>query len=716
MKLSVVICTLGRAEFLRRTLSVLNNQTYKNFEVIVVNGPSTDNTEEVMKEFAGSIKMESCPVANLSVSRNIGIKAASGDIVMFIDDDAIPEKRCFEYIVREYKDESVGAVGGIVYDGAGATTQFKYGTITAWGEADAHSATPQHYNNKNALVYNCLMGTNCSFRRSYLLEIGGFDEYYEYYHDESDVVVRMINYGKKAVHSEYAIVYHSFANGINRKSPYHSNWQVIVKNTVYFGIKNSEELGDLEYRKKKSLEVADKWLARFKDWKKNKYITKEDYNTFVSEANTGIKRALADSNGDRKLNFNLENTNDFKIFDASLSPKIKSICLICKDYVGNFGGIQKYTQDLAQNLVKTGANVHIITKEVNDTEISFLKDGINVHTAKSKNLDAIQSIKGLNGCKGNLEYSYGVVDKIKFVDDLYSLDIIETPLWDYEGLLAKELLNIPVVVRMETPLLLAAEIFGWELTEDLKMHAKFEKLLLEKADGLIYISDSIKEEIENRYELSINEENSKKVHLGVEVQAVEKREKTNDIVNILFLGRLERRKGIHTIFEAIPTILSKYDKVNFVLAGRNDIVDGKLGTTYQEYFTKKYKKEKWFNRVIFKGEVSEKEKDELYKNADIYLSPSLYESFGLVFLEAMNYKLPVIGCNEGGMKELITNDLNGYLIEKENSEELASVLEKLIKNPNLITEMGSNGFKILNDKFTSEIMTKNTLDFYQRFF
>src|SRR6185436_13845131 len=81
---SVVICTLNRADSLRETLRCLRHQRYASFEVIVVNGPSTDHTDTVLAEFAGVIRAEMCPVPNLSVSRNIGIRAAAGDIVAFI--------------------------------------------------------------------------------------------------------------------------------------------------------------------------------------------------------------------------------------------------------------------------------------------------------------------------------------------------------------------------------------------------------------------------------------------------------------------------------------------------------------------------------------------------------------------------------------------------------------------------------------------------------
>ena len=91
MRVSVVINTYNRSAALRQTLLSMAEQRYRDFEVIVVNGPSTDDTETVLQPFAGAIKIAKCPEAQLARSRNIGIVESSGDIVAFIDDDAMPE-------------------------------------------------------------------------------------------------------------------------------------------------------------------------------------------------------------------------------------------------------------------------------------------------------------------------------------------------------------------------------------------------------------------------------------------------------------------------------------------------------------------------------------------------------------------------------------------------------------------------------------------------
>ena len=126
---SVIINTLNRGDMLSKVLTSLQWLKYEgDFEVIVVNGPSTDNTASVLEEWNGRIRVGQCEVANLSVSRNIGINMARGEYVVFIDDDAYPEPEWLEQMIAPFDSPYVGAVGGIVFDHTGFHYQYEYQT------------------------------------------------------------------------------------------------------------------------------------------------------------------------------------------------------------------------------------------------------------------------------------------------------------------------------------------------------------------------------------------------------------------------------------------------------------------------------------------------------------------------------------------------------------------------------------------------------------
>ncbi len=91
---SVVIVTYNRANLLSAELASLRRQRHPQFEIIVVNGPSSDHTEEVLAEYRDLIKIERCPEANTAMARNIGVAASAGEIIAFLDDDATAEPNC----------------------------------------------------------------------------------------------------------------------------------------------------------------------------------------------------------------------------------------------------------------------------------------------------------------------------------------------------------------------------------------------------------------------------------------------------------------------------------------------------------------------------------------------------------------------------------------------------------------------------------------------
>src|SRR5436190_17811459 len=109
---SIFVSTLDRATHLARLLASLRHLDYERFEVIVVNGPSEDGTEALLAQWDGQIKAERCPSANLAVSRNIGVAAAAGDIVAFIDDDAVPHPQWLRHLAAAFGDRRLAGVGG----------------------------------------------------------------------------------------------------------------------------------------------------------------------------------------------------------------------------------------------------------------------------------------------------------------------------------------------------------------------------------------------------------------------------------------------------------------------------------------------------------------------------------------------------------------------------------------------------------------------------
>lgn len=716
-KVSIVICTYNRADFLKRTLKSLQYQTYKDFEVIVVNGPSTDETTNVLNRYKGIIKTAVNPETNLSKSRNMGIQMSAGEIIAFIDDDAIPDEHWLDDIISMYKNDKIGGVGGRVYWPGGDHIQFETGYVDIWGDAEVR-VRDANYNDPSGKRFNIMLGTNCTFLKKALLKVGGFDEYYDYFHDESDLCLRIVQAGYQIVHHKRAIIYHEFAKSHIRKDTfdtYHLNWYPIIKNKVYFAIKNSMEHASNADREAKVRWIKIFHLEQYKDWYSNGYITAEDFIDFVDKCELAYDKGYKDGHQlNRQLNNTLETNPDYLQYKA-MDTGILSVCLLCKDDIFEaVGGTAKYTYELADGMSKMGHDIHVIMQ--GDEEADWMQAGISIHKIKNEFLVDLPELNNYPITMHNVQYSVCLYEKLVQLIDKYHIDIVESVLWDFEGAVPANLLKnrIPVLIRLQSPMLKVAETQQWELTKDLKLAADFESSVMRDSDRVIAISDHIVETIRELYPNALKDQTVDKVYLGVDENVCKStRKKRDNTIRLLFVGRLERRKGIHTIFEILPELMSEHSYLEIHFLGNDNISDQILGMSFKEHFYKRYEKEDWAKRVTFLGQVSNDMKDQEYADCDIFLAPSLYESFGIILIEAMSAAKPVIGCKIGGMQEIIEDEVTGYTIEPENAKQLYEKLVALVENEALRHKMGKNGWNRFQKMFSKKAMVENTLKIYR---
>ena len=204
--------------------------------------PPTTPTQVLARVVADSVRIERCPVPNLSVSRNIGIRAAAGDIVAFIDDDALPEFDWLDQALPAFDDPEVAGVGGIVFDhtGHGAAVPLQRSEPL---RRDRRLRQDRPYDEQcvpGSFQFPYLQGTNALFRRDALLRVGGFDETYDYYLDETDLCCRLIDAGYVLRQLPNAPVHHKFLpSGIRDHQRVVTNWFPIMKNQVYFSYRHA---------------------------------------------------------------------------------------------------------------------------------------------------------------------------------------------------------------------------------------------------------------------------------------------------------------------------------------------------------------------------------------------------------------------------------------------------------------------------------------------
>lgn len=725
---SVVINTDNRLDYLKRTIDGLRYSKYGNFEVCVVSGPTPDGTREYLELIKDEVKIAYCPERILSMSRNIGIAMASGDVVCFIDDDAVPEPEWLSDLASAYDDNEVGAAGGFVYDNSGVKFQARYVTTnrlgypTDWGTAAPHINFPQ------ALDYPHLLGTNCSFRRSALLEIGGFDEEYEYFLDETDVCCRINDAGYRIVQLSRAFVHHKYApSHLRDERKIVRNWYPLIKNRVYFGLRNGRN--HHSHR-----EVLDAGMADIRGWERSVLAaervgdyTASEVERFYEEAARALedgRRRAAEAPKMLSQATRDSHQSEFKAFPI-LRPEAErsTICFVTQDYPpGQNGGIARNVAQLAQSLAADGHQVHVLTKSRGPSTVDF-EDSVWVHRVEMRHYPAPDPSPVAPHAVPSHIWNYGrtMLEEVRAIDAKRKVDVVYCPLWDCEPLLFQITGEFPLIVALQTTMRFWLESQPLKAA-DAKWMAEFgnpiiamEELILSNAKMMHANSAAIVRDIRRKYDLPLPDERLFYSPHGMAdwSQGLDPPAGVADKTRILFVGRLESRKGIDTLLQAAPEVLAKYPDAVLDIVG-DDTIPRPDGTTYKGEFLKSGLTKVMFDRIRFHGRVEEGELRRFYRDCDIFVAPSRYESFGLVFLEAMVFGKPVIACDAGGGPEVVTHGKTGLLVAPADAQGLSDALDILLADPAGRRAMGVAARKDYESRFTDQAMVRDFLEVFAR--
>lgn len=164
-------------------------------------------------------------------------------------------------------------------------------------------------------------------------------------------------------------------------------------------------------------------------------------------------------------------------------------------------------------------------------------------------------------------------------------------------------------------------------------------------------------------------------------------------VRLLFLSNMMVAKGVFVLLEACARLKEK--NISFECHFVGDWLD-----ITETFFHQKVKDLNLSNNVFAYGKKYDQEKNTFYQQSDIFVFPTLNEAFGLVLLEAMQFNLPVVASDEGGIPDVVLNNKTGYIVRKNDPDELADKLITLIGNPLLRQTMGLAGKKRFEENFT----------------
>jgi len=347
------------------------------------------------------------------------------------------------------------------------------------------------------------------------------------------------------------------------------------------------------------------------------------------------------------------------------------LLILSPEYPPVYGGIGQHTYHLSRNLSSKKIEITVMTRsKVNNennlkfeyvshfraplfSSIFFAKHAFNYIIKNYKKFDIVHIMHPL------VFFNKKQYSKIKAL----GIKIVST----YHGTIHDERESLRHNKRLYSIIDYFIKYFG-------RFFLSLEKIALENSDLNISVSKHTLKQIRNRYKYKKKVE---VIYNGISVKKEshtkldhEKKKKKKKI--ILFVGRLIGRKNIFSLIEMAKLFRNeKNTEIKFTIVG-----DGPL----KKEFCERIKRNKLDNYFKLYSNLSNENLMKQYQKAYAFIFPSFYEAQGIVILEALSYKLPVIASNIGGIAEMIRNNYNGYLVKNFKPDSFHEKLKLILNN------------------------------------
>ncbi len=258
----------------------------------------------------------------------------------------------------------------------------------------------------------------------------------------------------------------------------------------------------------------------------------------------------------------------------------------------------------------------------------------------------------------------------------------------FEALIVSKLFNIKIIVFAH-----GGDVYGmskkravlWQ-RENMnylwKMRFALIKRVIQNADGIIYVSDYLYDLAKKYFQAKENKSLISPIgynpNLFYRDRDIKQRSES-----ILYVGRIDEKKGIYKFFNILSSISNFLNENNYSVKI--------IGRIEDEKFYGEYKKQKKLYNLEYLGEKKREELPALFNSSKITIVPSFYEAFGLVAVESIACGTPVACYPVGGLVDVIVENYSGIFLDIENDYKSGEKIVRLLKNIDKLEKLSSNG-------------------------
>ncbi len=389
-----------------------------------------------------------------------------------------------------------------------------------------------------------------------------------------------------------------------------------------------------------------------------------------------------------------------------------NIVFVSREYVptSRGGGIASYVYEMSLSLSRKGHTVTVLCAS-DDTRMSSdtMRNGVRVIRLSGGDfvipgVEKTTPVRKFRAFYRFFSYRRKILDALRRID---GIDIIEAPEYGAEAYFLSRL-NIPVVIRLHTPTLLDRDTFGIRrcglrtFVDCLTGRRELE--VLRKARYVTSCSESLKRWFA-RYLPEVTDK-IRVIYNPIDT-ALWTREDTEYSENtILYVGTVAESKGIGDLVGACALVRRRGTEVNLRIAGKKD---GSFALKLRQDV-----RDSNYEWCSFLGNLDRDSLRREYSSAKIACFPSWWENLPLVCLEAMLAGNVVVGSRNGGMAEIISDGVDGFLIEPRNAEAMVDKLEYALSlNAAAVSRIRANAKEKIESRFSMESVIEEMETYYE---